>query len=119
MPPMNRAGRPFLPLAVLAFLDEVKGKLLFGETVSQAMQVAESRNSQAAFLPLSWASPPLERDGPFVRRPPEAYLPIERAGAVLSGTLMPRIARARVAFLLGPEVRAIPRRHGFGRPPGH
>jgi molybdate transport system substrate-binding protein len=50
--------------------------------------------------------------------PPSSHRPIDQAGVILKGARDPALARAFVAWLLGPDGRAILARHGYESPPG-
>jgi len=100
-------------------LEAVKEKFVLGQSAAQAAQFALSGAAQAAFLPLSLATvPPLSRLGRHLILPPSSHRPIEQAGVILKGARDPGLARAFVAWLLGPDGRAILARHGYESPPG-
>jgi molybdate transport system substrate-binding protein len=99
-------------------LEAVKGKWVLGESVGQAAQFALGGAAQAAFLPLSLAlAPPLSTLGRHLLLPASSHRPIEQAGVIVKGAREPELARAFVAWLLGPDGRATLARHGYESPP--
>jgi len=100
-------------------LEAVKGKWVLGESSGQAAQFALSGAAQAAFLPHSLVlAPPLSTRGRHLLLPASSHRPIEQAGVIVKGTRDPEFAREFVAWLLGPNGRAIFARHGYEAPPG-
>ena len=100
-------------------LEPVKEKFVLGQSAAQAAQFAMSGAAQAAFLPLSLAAaPPLSTLGRHLILPPSFHRPIEQTGVILKGARDPALARAFVAWLLGPGGSAILARHGYESPPG-
>jgi molybdate transport system substrate-binding protein len=115
--PYGRAARAALEKAGLQ--EVVKGRIVTGQSVSQAAQFAQSGNAQAAFLPLSLARvPPLSVEGRAWPVPASSYPRIEQAGVVLRGTKHVPLARELVAFLLGDDGRQVLARFGYDLP-GH
>ncbi|BDG04164.1 molybdate ABC transporter substrate-binding protein [Anaeromyxobacter oryzae] len=112
--PYGRAAETALRAA--GVLDAVRDRLVFGQNVSQAAQFAESGAADAALIPLSLASsPPLAR-GTIHPVPPSSYPPLEQSVVILKAAREPALARAFVAFVTGPEGRAILARSGYGVP---
>jgi molybdate transport system substrate-binding protein len=100
-------------------LEALKGKFVLGQSAAQAAQFALSGSAQAAFLPLSLVlAPPLSTLGRHLILPGSFHRPIEQAGVILKGARDPELARAFVAWLLGPGGRAILARHGYESPTG-
>ncbi|HET7755019.1 MAG TPA: molybdate ABC transporter substrate-binding protein [Anaeromyxobacteraceae bacterium] len=99
--PYGRAAEAALKAA--GVYDEVKGRFVMGQNVSQTAQFAQSGNAQAAFVPLSLAlAPPLSQDGRHYRVPEHTYDRIRQDGVVLRGARDPQLARELAAFLSGP-----------------
>lgn len=93
--------------------DQVKGKFVLGENVSQAAQFAESGNVQAAFLPLALASAPgLKEKGQSWRVPAELYAPIIQTAAVSSHARDPKLARDFLTYVTT-EGMPVLRSYGF------
>jgi molybdate transport system substrate-binding protein len=84
--------------------ETVRGKLVLGESVSQAAQFVQSGNAEAGLLALSLALAPALRDhGSFVEVPPAFYPRIEQAAVMLKSSRRKDTARAFLAFLDRPE----------------
>ncbi|HZZ84158.1 MAG TPA: molybdate ABC transporter substrate-binding protein [Anaeromyxobacteraceae bacterium] len=98
-------------------LDAVKPKLVYGESVAQAAQFAESGAADAGILPLSLALAGPLAAGRKVILPDEAHSPIDQAGVVLARAHEPELARAFARFLRGPHGQAIFARYGYALPP--
>jgi molybdate transport system substrate-binding protein len=98
--------------------DAVKGKLVFGENVRQALQFAATGNATVALVArsLEGTSP-----GEFTPVDPALHAPIEQAIVVCKGTgpdaRADGAARGFAAFVASPDGRAILARHGFLAPP--
>jgi len=100
-------------------LEAVREKFVLGQSAAQAAQFALGGGAQAAFLPLSLAAgPPLSTLGRYLILPPSSHRPVAQTGVILKGARDPDLARAFVAWLLGPGGRAILSRHGYESPPG-
>lgn len=100
-------------------LEAVKEKFVLGQSAAQAAQFALSGAAQAALLPLSLVlAPPLSTQGRHLILPPSSHRPIEQGGVILKGARDPELARAFVAWMLGPGGRAILARHGYESPTG-
>lgn len=96
----------------------VGAKLVLGQSVAQAAQLALSGNAQAALLPLSLAqAPPLSGAGRHLLVPPASHRPIEQAGLVLAASREKELARSFARWLLGPPGREVLARSGYGLPP--
>jgi molybdate transport system substrate-binding protein len=111
--PYGRAAEAALRAAGL--LEAVRPKLVMGQSVSQAAGFAAGGAADAALLPLSLAREPALAAG--------AAVPLEGAGArlehaavVLAGASDPALARAFLAFALGPPGRAAFQAHGYELP---
>lgn len=97
--------------------DEVKPKLVYGESVSQALQFAESGSADVGIVALSLAlSPNLRDGGRWAEIPASDYPPIEQGGAILTAAADVEAARAFRAFVIGSEGRAILQQYGFAMP---
>jgi len=104
-------------MRALGVLDAVRGRLVFGENVSQAAQFVQSGNADAGILALSLAlAPALLAEGRFWEVPEGAYPRMDQAGVILESSRAPEASRAFVAFLTSPEGRAILARFGFRLP---
>lgn len=88
---------------------------VYGETVSQAAQLAAS-SADAGIIALSLArSPELMRQGRYWTAPLESHLRLEQSYLILAGRDRPEV-RAFYAFVGSAEARAILARYGFVLP---
>jgi molybdate transport system substrate-binding protein len=95
--------------------EAMKGRLVSGQSVSQAAQFAASGAVDAAFLPLSLArTAPLDQGRHFPIA--GAVGRIEQAGAVLRSARNLDQARAFAAFMAGPEAAALLAQAGYELP---
>jgi molybdate transport system substrate-binding protein len=110
--PYGRAAEA--ALRSLGLYDAVKDKLVMGENISQAFQLAQSGAAEVGIVALSLAmAPGASGQGHYWEVPRDAYPPIQQGGAILKWTKNPQAAQAFRAFLLSPEGRAILKRYGF------
>jgi molybdate transport system substrate-binding protein len=80
---------------------DVEPKIVYGENVRQALQFAESGNTEAVIT--SWTL--LKDRGTLL--PATMHAPIRQAGAVLKSSAQPAAARRFLGFLTGTEGRKI------------
>lgn len=109
--PYGRAALEALTSAGLR--DRVRPKFVIGENVSQALQMAQSGNADAALVALSLA---VESSGRWWLVPDRLYRPIKQAAGVVTRSAHRDLARAFLEFVLGPEGRAALERRGFALP---
>ena len=112
----NPAVAPFGRAAIAALraagiLDAVRGRLVLGESVSQAAQFAESGAADAAILPASVAAEPALATGRAFPIPPALHAGLEQSAVVLARAKEPELARAFLALVVGPRGRDILVRH--------
>ena len=101
----------------LGVYDAVKGKLVFGENVSQALQFVQTGNAEIGIVALSLAISPEVRDqGRYWEVPLDSYPRMEQGGVILKWAKDTEAARTFRAFLTGPEGRSIFKRYGFTLP---
>jgi molybdate transport system substrate-binding protein len=94
--------------------DAVKDKVVMGENISQAFQLAESGAADVGIVALSLAlAPAAAGHGHYWEVPHEAYPRIQQGGAIMKWARNPAAAQAFREFLLAPEGRAILKRYGF------
>ena len=93
--------------------DQVKGKLVFGENISQTAQFVQSGNAQVGLVALSLAISPAMKEGHRWEVPVEAYPPIEQSAVVLRSSKNVAAARAFLDFVRGEQGREILRKNGF------
>ncbi|HEX2205993.1 MAG TPA: molybdate ABC transporter substrate-binding protein [Longimicrobium sp.] len=99
-------------LRALGIREAVARKAVYGQNVRQVLAYVESGDADAGVV--------YRTDAAVSRRvrlvasaPPGTHGPITYPVAVVRRTRAPEAARAYVAFLLGPEGRAVLRRRGF------
>jgi molybdate transport system substrate-binding protein len=94
-------------------LEDVQSKLVFGETVRQALQFVQSGNAPAGVVARAIADVP---EVEWTAVDPNLYDPVEQAMAVLSGTEREQLARQFVDFVTGPEGQGVLQRYGYRSP---
>ena len=110
--PYGRAAEA--ALRSLGLYNEVRDKLVMGENISQAFQMAQSGAAEVGIVALSLAlAPGAAGQGHYAEVPRAAYPRIRQGGAIMKWTRNPDAAQAFRAFLLAPEGRAILQRYGF------
>ncbi len=111
--PYGRAARQALERAGIWPL--IEERVVFGENVRQALQFVQSGNATAGLVALSIADVsgvdvyPVRED---------LYSPVAQAAGIVSRTKHRREAERFLAFLTGPEGRAILGRYGYLFPEG-
>jgi molybdate transport system substrate-binding protein len=113
--PYGRAALAALRKA--GIYEQVAGKLVYGENISQAAQFVESGNAQAGIVALSLAVSPAMRDGKRWEIPAEMHDPIKQAAIVLKHAGRQGAARQFLDFVKSAEGRATLERYGFSFPP--
>lgn len=97
--------------------DKVSGKLVFGESVSQAAQFVQSGNAQAGLIAMSLAkSPAMESAGRFWVVPSDAYPELKQAAVIVSDSKHKKAAQDFLNFVLSPEGAATLRKYGLTPP---
>jgi molybdate transport system substrate-binding protein len=97
--------------------DAVRAKLVLGENVSQAAQLADSGNAQVGILPLSLAvGPPLKDSGLYTEIPATAHPPIEQAMVIVAASRNKDGARQFLEFVKRPGTIQLLERFGFAAP---
>jgi len=86
------------------------GKIVYGETVRQALQYAESGNAEAAIVAWSLVS---DRGG--VLLPANLHNPIRQSAGILKNSKNQEAARYFLRFLVSPEGRKLFESHGFAK----
>ena len=110
--PYGRAAEAALQSA--GVYDTVKGRLVLGESVSQALQFVQSGAADAGVVALSLAlSPSVAAHGRYAAVPLDRYPRMEQGGAVMRAARNRDAAMAFRAFMLGAPARAVLKRFGF------
>jgi molybdate transport system substrate-binding protein len=112
--PYGRAAVAALQKA--GIYESVKGKLVYGENISQAAQFVQSGNAQAGIVAMSLAVSPAMQDGKRWEIPPEMYPAIEQGAIVLKDAKNKEAARAFLEFVNSAAGRAILTKYGFAFP---
>jgi molybdate transport system substrate-binding protein len=113
----NPEHAPYGRAAIAAFAsyaieDDVAGRLVLGENVSQAAQFVESGAANVGVIALSLVLAP-DVEGNAWTIPADRHPPIIQGGAIMAWAIDPDAARRFVDFLTGPEARATLDRYGF------
>jgi molybdate transport system substrate-binding protein len=117
----NPAFAPYGRAAVAALrsqglYDAVRPKIVLGDNISQAAQLADSGNADVALLAHSLASgPALRASGVHVEVPASAHPPIDQGVIIVRISRRKEAARRLIEFVRGPAGREILRRQGFTR----
>ena len=93
--------------------EQVKGKLVYGENISQAAQFVQSGNAQAGIVAMSLAVSPAMKDGKRWEIPPRMYPAIEQGAIILTKANNKDGARAFMEFVKGKTARDIFEKYGF------
>jgi molybdate transport system substrate-binding protein len=93
--------------------DQIKGKLVFGENISQAAQFVQTGSAQAGLVALSLAISPAMKEGHRWEVPVVAYPPIAQSAVLLHGSKNLAAAHAFLDFVRGEKGREILRKYGF------
>lgn len=97
--------------------EELKGRLVLGENVSQAAQFVESGNAQAGLVALSHALAPGMKDkGRYWEVPADAYPELDQAGVIISRSSHQSEAAAFLKFMRTSEAQSMLKRYGFSLP---
>jgi molybdate transport system substrate-binding protein len=97
--------------------EKVKGRLVFGENVSQAAQFVESGNAQAGFVALAHAqAPALQGKGKYWVVPAEAHPRLDQGVVLISHSAHQKDAAAFLDFVKTEEVAGLLQRYGFTSP---
>jgi molybdate transport system substrate-binding protein len=99
--------------------DQIVGKLVLGENVSQAAQFVESGNAQAGLVALSHAlGPAMQGKGRYWTVPLDAYPTLNQAAVIISRSQQKDAARKFLEFVRGPEGTSVLKNCGFSLPHG-
>jgi molybdate transport system substrate-binding protein len=112
----NPAAAPYGAAAVeamkaLKIYETLQPKLVEGATITQAYQFVETGNAELGFVALSQLTGPATGSRWVV--PQELYSPIRQDGVLLKNGASNEAATGFIAFLRGPEARAIIEKYGY------
>ena len=101
----------------LGVYDAVKDKLVFGESVAQALEFVDSGAAQAGVVAMSLAvAPTVAGRGEYWEVPVDSYPAMDQGGIILKRAPDPGLAEDFRAFLLSAEGRGILKDFGFFLP---
>jgi molybdate transport system substrate-binding protein len=94
--------------------EQLSGKLVLGENISQTASFVISGSVDAGIIALSLAiSPNMKDKGRYVEIPASDYPPIRQACVVLKSSKQKETARAFLEYVRSPEIRELLRSYGF------
>lgn len=109
--PYGRAAREALESA--GVFDAVRGRLVYGESVSDAQRIVDTGNADVGIIALSLA---MAAGGKFTVVPAVLHEPLVQSLVVTASGSGERSAREFADFVTGPRGREILQRHGFEPP---
>lgn len=114
----NPAYAPYGRAAIAALqkagvYPEVKKKLVFGESISQAAQFVQSGNAQVGILAESLVRSSALKNGDVWEIPLALYPPLEQAAVVLNSSRDKEKAVSFLQFVKGGDGRTVLAKHGF------
>jgi molybdate transport system substrate-binding protein len=99
--------------------DQLAGRLVLGENISQAAQFAESGNAQVGILALAHAvAPSVQKLGRYWLVPADSYPALEQGVVIISRSQSKTLAAQFLKYLAAPESQTIFRQFGFVTPKG-
>ena len=97
--------------------DVVQSKLVFGENISQAAQLADSGNADVGIIAMSLAlGPAMRASGRYAEVPASAHPPIQQAVVITTASRAKETARQLLDYLTRPEARELLQHSGFSSP---
>lgn len=93
--------------------EQVKGKLVYGENVSQAAQFAQSSSAQIGIIALSLTFAESLKSGECWEIPTDFYPPIEQTAVVVKGSSNKAAAKAFLEFVKSEDGQKILSKYGF------
>ena len=97
--------------------DQVKGKIVLGENISQTAQFVQSGNADIGIIALSLAMAPAMKDkGEYFEIAADDYPPIEQAAVILKSSHKKGLARKFLAFIKSADIATLMQRYGFAIP---
>jgi len=97
--------------------DQVSGKFVLGENISQTATFVVSGSADIGIVALSLAvASSMKNKGRYFEIPPDHYPPIEQAAVVIKSSQHRDVARQYLDFLQTPTVQELLRSYGFSVP---
>jgi molybdate transport system substrate-binding protein len=103
-------------LRTLGIWNEIEGKVIYAQNVSQAKQYAATGNAEIAFIPLALVKP---GEGTYLEVNEETHQPIDQALGIVKDSTKQAAARQFVDFLLSDEGQELLAKKGYRKPPVH
>src|SRR5882724_3450645 len=101
-------------LRSLGIWNEIEGRVIYAQNVSQAKQYAATGNTEVAFIPLALVKP---GEGNYLEVSDELHQPIDQALGIIKDSMKQTAARQFVDFLLGNEGQELLSKMGYRKPP--
>jgi molybdate transport system substrate-binding protein len=103
-------------LRTLGIWNEIEGKVIYAQNVSQTKQYAATGNAEIAFIPLALVK---SGEGTYLEVNEETYQPIDQALGIVKDSTKQAAARQFVDFLLSDEGQELLAKKGYRKPPVH
>jgi molybdate transport system substrate-binding protein len=100
----------------LGIWNDIEGKVIYAQNVSQAKQYAATGNAEIAFIPLALVKP---GEGIYLEVNEETHRPIDQALGIVKDSSKQAAARQFVEFLLSDEGQELLAKKGYQKPPVH
>jgi molybdate transport system substrate-binding protein len=101
-------------LRTLGIWNEIEGRVVYAQNVSQAKQYAATGNAEIAFIPLALVKP---GEGSYLEVNEETHRPIDQALGIIKDSTKQAAARQFVDFLLSDEGQELMSQKGYRKPP--
>jgi len=98
--------------------EEVRGKFVFGENISQTAQFIQSGGAEVGIIALALALSPAMSAGVYWEIPTDQFPPMRQGGLITPWSKSPELAEAFRAYVVGEDGREVLRRWGFYLPGG-
>jgi molybdate transport system substrate-binding protein len=110
--PYGRAAVAALKQA--GIYQQIAGKLVLGENISQTMSFVVSGSADTGIVALSLAlAPSMTGKGKYFEIPAEEYPPIRQGAVVLKSSKQKKAAEQFLEYLKSPQIAALMNRYGF------
>lgn len=100
-------------LRALGIWNEIEGRVIYGQNVSQTKQYVATGNAEVAFIPLALVKP---GEGRYIEVDEALHRPIDQALGVIKDSKKQAASRQFVDFLLSPEGRELLSQKGYRIP---
>ncbi len=101
-------------LQSLGIWNQIEGRVVYAQNVSQAKQYVATGNAEIAFLPLALVKP---GEGSYFEVSEETHQPIDQALGIIKDTTKQMAAQQFVTFLLSDEGQEILSKKGYSKAP--